>query len=144
MRILRCVSLADLVLVRLGGEFCWGGDDVHAGAASVLCFSCCFVFCALVGPGGGWGFSHRFVRCFPKFSGQHCADLRLFAHACLDFHVYVFDLRAGAGRADGGGGMLMMLMLFCMMLTAYAEDNNGGDNNDNDSCLLLSVLLRYF
>ena len=50
MRILSCVSLVDLVLVRyIGGE---GGDDVHANAASALCFSCCFVFCALVGKGG--------------------------------------------------------------------------------------------
>ena len=78
-----------------------GGDDVHANAASVLCFSCCFVFCALVGRGGMGAFRTGFLRCFPKICGQHCADPRLVAHARLDFHVYVFDLRAGVGRGGG-------------------------------------------
>ena len=114
------------------------------------------LFCALAGRGEG-GISHR-----PKFSGQLCADPRLFARASLDFHVYVFDLRAGAGSGgDGGrddvhanaaymhgiffgsvhwwgGGRLMMSMLSGMMLIAFAEDNHGdddtyGDNNDNDN-----------
>ena len=83
-----------------GGE---GGDDVHANAASV-CFSCCFVLCAFVGRWGDGGISHRFLRCFPQVSGQHCADPRLVGYASLDFHVYVFDLRAGVGRGRDGGG----------------------------------------
>ena len=41
-----------------------GGADVDANAASVLCFSCCFEFCALVG-GGGWG---HFASVFAVFS----------------------------------------------------------------------------
>ena len=44
-----------------GGD---GGDDVHAKAASVLCFSCCVVFCALVGRWGDAGVSHRFFAVF--------------------------------------------------------------------------------
>ena len=107
MRILSCVSLVDLfwyVLGRyIGGEGGgWGGDDVHANAASVLCFSCRFVFCALVGK-GGWHFTLVFA-CVPTISGQHCADPRLVLHASLDLHVHVFDLRAGVGRGGGMGG----------------------------------------
>ena len=112
--------------------------------------------------GGDGGISHRFLRCFPKISGRHCADPRLVAHASLNFHVYVFDFRAGVGREGGWGAddvhanaaymycssfcsvqcregtlmMLMLLMLFCMMLIAYAyaEDNNGdGDSYGNNN-----------
>ena len=56
------------VLVRyIGGE--GGGDggggyDVHASAASVLCFSCCFVFCAWVGRGGMGAFRTGFCCVF--------------------------------------------------------------------------------
>ena len=53
--------------------------------------------------GGMRAFRIGFLRCFPKISGQHCADPRLFAHASLDFHVHVFDLRAGVGRGGWGG-----------------------------------------
>ena len=38
----------------IGGEGGMSGD-VHASAASVLCFSCCFVLCALVWRGGMGG-----------------------------------------------------------------------------------------
>ena len=110
MQILSCVSLVDLVLVcsgavhwREGGGMGWV-MDVHANATSALWFSCCFVFCALVGRRGDRGISHRFLRCFPKISGQHCADPRLVAHASFDFHVYAFDLRAGVGKGGMGLG----------------------------------------
>ena len=71
-----CVLLLDLVLVCSGavhwwgGEAGWGGDDVHANAASVLCFSCCFVFCALVGTGGMGAFRIGFCGVFLKFPGS--------------------------------------------------------------------------
>ena len=32
------------------------------------------------------------------------ADSRLFAHASLDLHLFVFQLRAGGGGGWGGGG----------------------------------------
>ena len=72
MRILSCVSLVDLVLVCSvavhwwGGWGGWGGGgyDVHASAASVLCFSCCFVFCAWVGRGGMGAFRTGFCCVF--------------------------------------------------------------------------------
>ena len=74
--IVSCVLLLDLVLVCSGavhwwgGEAGWGGDDVHANAASVLCFSCCFVFCALVGTGGMGAFRIGFCGVFLKFPGS--------------------------------------------------------------------------
>ena len=49
--------------------------------------------------------SHRFLRCFPTISGQHCADSPLFAHASVDFHVYLTSVQGwGGGRMRGGGG----------------------------------------
>ena len=53
-----------------GGGSGRGGDDVHANAASVLCFSCCFVFCALVGRGGMGAF--RFCGSFIFFRAALC------------------------------------------------------------------------
>ena len=145
VRILSCVSLVDLVLVRyIGGE---GGGDGRGGRRP--CGMGAFIF------------------------GQHCADPRLLAHAMYlisvqgwgggdgggtdDVHaiaayMYCFPLCtvhwwegcALVGRGGGGkGGMLMMLMLFCMMLIAYAEDNKGDDDTYGDSnALVVTLLLR--
>ena len=51
MHLVSSVSFVDIVLVCSSALHWWGeggdgggGDDVHANAASVLCFSCCFVF----------------------------------------------------------------------------------------------------
>ena len=43
-------------------------DDVDANADYVLCFSSCFVFCALIGAGDG-GISHGFCVVFLKNPG---------------------------------------------------------------------------
>ena len=151
-------GLVDLVVVWCGAVRYIGGDggddDVHANAAAVLCFSCCFVH---------WrGGARAAFRIGLNFPGSFVPTLDFSHVASLDFHVYVFDLRAGVGSGgDGGrddvhanaaymhgiffgsvhwwgGGRLMMSMLSGMMLIAFAEDNHGdddtyGDNNDNDN-----------
>ena len=58
----------------MGGR---GGGNVHANAASVLCFSCCFVFCALVGRWGDGGISLWFCGVFRKIPGSAVPTLDL-------------------------------------------------------------------
>ena len=84
-----------------------GGGGVMTSMRMRFCVVFLLLFCVLCigGEGGGDGcISHWFLRCFPTISGQHCAHPRLVAHASLEFHVYVFDLRAGVGRGGDGGG----------------------------------------
>ena len=109
-----------------------------------LLFCASFVVLCFVhwwGEGGDGCISHRFLRCVPTISGQHCADPRLVAHASLDFHVYVFDLRAGVGRGGGWGGLMtsMRMRLTCTVflsgLCIGGEGRDGGDVDDVDVVL---------
>ena len=100
MRILCCVSLVDLVLVRsIGGD----GGLMTSMRMQLLCCVSLLALCFAHWLGGrGWGAFRIGLWCFPKKSGQHCADPRLFAHASLDFHVYLTSVQ-GWGGAWGGG-----------------------------------------
>ena len=90
MRIVCCVSLVDLVLVRhIGGE---GGEEV-------MCFSCCFVFCALV---GRWEHFNGFCGVFVKFLGGTVPTFD-FSHmpAWTSMRMHLTSVQ----RWGGGGGM---------------------------------------
>ena len=131
-----------------------GDDDVHANAAAVLCFSCCFVH---------WrGGARAAFRIGLNFPGSFVPTLD-FSHvlAWTSMCMYLTSVQGWGVGGMGGvmtsmrtrltctvsfsalciggeGGRLMMSMLSGMMLIAFAEDNHGdddtyGDNNDNDN-----------
>ena len=85
--------------VRGGG----GGDDVHANATCVFCFSCCFL-CV----------SH-FASVFTVFF----AGFRLFAHASLDLHLSFSSVRGWGGM--GGGMMTSMRMRLVSSVSLVAS-----------------------
>ena len=89
-----------MVLVRYigGGGGGWEGVMMSMRMRLLCCVSLVLCFVHWCGGGEDGGISHRFLRCFSNISGQRRAYPRLFAPASLDFHVFVFDLRAGVRR----------------------------------------------
>ena len=118
MRILSCVSLVEGAVHWWGGGV-GGGDDVHANAASVLCFSRCFEFCTLVGRGGMGAFRIGVCGVFLKFPGRTVPTLD-FSHlpAWTSMCMYLTSVQSwggGHGCGGGGGGLMtsMRMRLTC-------------------------------
>ena len=169
MRIMCCVSLVDLVLVRgidESGRGGWGGGGVVTSMRMrLLCCVSLVVLCFVHwwGDGGMGAFRFGFAVFSERFRAVLCrpSTCGIYFHVC----VCVFDLRAGVGRGgdglmtsmrmrltctvplsalciDGYGGMLMMLMLFRVMLIAYAEHNNGDGYSYGNNNLVVTLFLR--